>query len=128
MACLSIEAALMKWFNGVAGVYLHREPVDFRKSINGLALIVEEQMQLSPYQDAVFVFCNRSRDKLKILCWDQTGFVLWYKRLEKDKFKWPRRHNYDVIQLNDEALDWLLRGFDIQTLTPHETLSFGSVL
>ena len=118
----------MKWFEGIPDVYLHREPVDFRKSINGLAVIVEQDMALSPYQESVFVFCNKQRDKLKILCWDQTGFVLWYKRLEKAKFKWPRKHKRDVIQLNAESLDWLLRGFDIQTLTPHDTLVFESAL
>ena len=116
----------MKWFEGIPDVYLHREPVDFRKSINGLAVIVEQDMALSPYQESVFVFCNKQRDKLKILCWDQSGFVLWYKRLEKAKFKWPRKHKHDVIHLNSEALDWLLRGFDIQTLTPHDTLVFES--
>lgn len=118
----------MKWFESVADVYLHREPVDFRKSINGLVVIVEDTMSLSPYSDAVFVFCNKSRDKLKILCWDQTGFVLWYKRLEKAKFKWPRKLPNEVIHLDNEALDWLLRGFDIQTLTPHKKLSFDSAL
>jgi transposase len=57
-------------------VYLHREVVDFRKAINGLVMIIEQQMQLSPYSDAVFVFCNRGRDKLKILYWDRTGFFV----------------------------------------------------
>lgn len=116
----------MKWFDGVTEVYLHRDPVDFRKSINGLVVIVEGGMALSPYQEAVFVFCNKQRDKLKILFWDQTGFVLWYKRLEKAKFKWPRKHTEEIIQIDDEALDWLLRGFNIQTLTPHEILTFDS--
>ena len=55
----------MKGLSEVATVYLHREVVDFRKAINGLVVIVEQQMQLSPYSDAVFVFCNRGRDKLK---------------------------------------------------------------
>lgn len=114
----------MKWFNDVGEVYLHRQPVDFRKSINGLAVIVAENMALSPYQEAIFVFCNKSRDKLKILCWDQTGFVLWYKRLEKSKFKWPRQSPDEVIHLDQEALDWLLRGLDIQALKPHQKLSF----
>lgn len=116
----------MKWFDRVPAVYLHREPVDFRKSINGLSMIVEQDMALSPYEDAVFVFCNKRRDKLKILCWDSTGFVLWYKRLEKAKFKWPRRHKDHVIHLSDEALDWLLRGFDLNALTPHQKLHFTS--
>ncbi len=116
----------MKWFADVVEVYLHRDPVDFRKSINGLSVIVEEGMSLSPYGEAIFVFCNKRRDKLKILCWDQTGFVLWYKRLEKSRFKWPKKHTQDVICLNNEELDWLLRGFDIQALTPHKKLDFVS--
>jgi len=116
----------MKWFGHIESVYLHRKPVDFRKSINGLSVIVDEHMMLSPYESAVFVFCNKRRDKLKILCWDETGFVLWYKRLEKDKFKWPHQHTDEVIHVNNEVLDWLLRGFDIQQLTPHQTLHFSS--
>ena len=115
----------MKWFADATEIYLHREPVDFRKAINGLAVIVEEQMALSAYRPAIFVFCNRQRDKLKILCWDDTGFVLWYKRLEKAKFKWPRQDNAEVISLTPEALDWLLRGLDIKALTPHQKLAFS---
>ena len=59
----------MKWFGHVDAVYLHREPVDFRKSINGLVVIVDSEMALSPYAPAVFVFCNKRRDKMKILSW-----------------------------------------------------------
>ena len=66
-------------------VYLHRDVVDFRKSINGLTVIVEKGMALSPFDSALFVFCNKRRDKIKILYWDKTGFCLWYKRLEQDK-------------------------------------------
>jgi len=62
---------------------LHRKPVDFRKSINGLTTIVEQEMDSDVFSGQVFVFCNKSRDKLKVLYWDKTGFALWYKRLEK---------------------------------------------
>ena len=55
--------------SGAIPVYLYGEPVDMRKSIDGLAALVEQDMSLSPFEDALFVFCNRSRDKLKILCW-----------------------------------------------------------
>ncbi len=102
----------MMQFGDVA-VYLHRDIVDFRKSINGLVVIVEQQMQLSPYSDAVFVFCNRARDKVKAVYWDRTGFCLWHKRLGKDKFQWPRQLNEQVIVLNVQQLDWLLRGFSV---------------
>ena len=80
-------------------VYLHREPVDFRKAINGLPLIVEQTMSLSPFESALFVFCNKRRDQLKVLYWDHTGFCLWQKRLEKDKFKWPRKHSDAIVEL-----------------------------
>ena len=71
----------MKMFVDPGAIYLHRAPVDFRKSINGLALIVEQEMQLPPMSPALFVFCNKKRDRVKALYWDRTGFCLWYKRL-----------------------------------------------
>ncbi len=115
----------MRWFADVDTVYLHRGWVDFRKSINGLVTIVEGDMILSPYSPAIFVFCNKRRDKLKILCWDNTGFVLWYKRLEKAKFKWPKKSSHDVLTLTNEQLDWLLRGLDFQNMQLHERLFFS---
>lgn len=81
----------MKMFLDVPQVYLHKQPVDFRKSINGLSLLVEQEMQLSPFSGALFVFCNQQRTRLKVLYWDSTGFCLWYKRLEKDKFRYQGR-------------------------------------
>lgn len=80
----------MKMFIDPPKIYLHKQPVDFRKSINGLSLLVEHEMQQSPFSGALFVFCNQQRTRLKVLYWGQTGFCLWYKRLEKDKFRWPR--------------------------------------
>lgn len=114
----------MKGLSEVDRVYLHREFVDFRKAINGLLVIVEQTMQLSPYEEAVFVFCNRGRDKLKILYWDRTGFCLWYKRLEQDRFKWPREQDARVINLDVEQLGGLLRGLSI---IEHKALSYQSL-
>lgn len=62
--------------------YLCRDVVEMRKSIDGLALLVQEAMELDPFKPAVFVFCNRQRDKVKLLDWERNGFVLWYMRLE----------------------------------------------
>jgi transposase len=111
----------------VNAVYLHREPVDFRKSINGLSIIVEESMGLSPFAEALFVFCNRRRDKLKILYWDKSGFCLWYKRLEQEKFQWPRRWQDKVIELNEQQLSWLLSGYDITRMKAHKSLMYDSI-
>ena len=78
----------MKMFVEPANIYLYIDIVDFRKSINGLIVVVEQDMNLNPFRDALFVFCNKKRDKVIILYWDKTGFALWYKRLEKHQFKW----------------------------------------
>ena len=101
--------------------------MDFRKAINGLVVVIEQSMGLSPYADALYVFCNKGRDKLKLVYWDQTGFCLWYKRLEKAKFFWPRQHDDAVIEVSEEQFHWLLRGFDLMRMTPHERLSFAQV-
>ncbi len=103
----------MKMFTDVPKVYLHSQFVDFRKSINGLTALVETELQLSSMSGAVFVFCNKGRDKLKLLYWDKTGFALWYKRLEQDKFKWPSKLNGPTLPLSEQQLHWLLSGFDV---------------
>jgi len=63
-----------------------------RKSIDGLSALVEQEMALSPSMEALFVFCNRGRDKMKLLCWERNGFIVWYKRLEKQRFRWSHSH------------------------------------
>jgi transposase len=108
-------------------VYLHRQPVDFRKSINGLSALVEQVMELSPFAPALFVFCCRRRTKIKVLYWDRTGFCLWYKRLEKDRFKWPHQHAGAVMNITGEQFDWLLRGLDILQMRPHATHYYSAI-
>jgi transposase len=109
-----------------AAIYLHREPVDFRQSINGLTAVVQASMGLDVFSKSLFVFGNRRRTTIKILFWDKTGFCLLYKRLERDKFKWPRKGD-EVMALSSEQFDWLLRGLDISRLTPHTEHYFTSV-
>lgn len=108
-------------------MYLHKTPVDFRKQINGLVVLVSESMMMDPFKSAAFVFVNRSRDKLKVLYWDTNGFCLWQKRLEKQHFVWPLQHEHDVVALTGDQLNWLVGGYDIFRFPPHETLRFGAV-
>ena len=108
-------------------VRLCREPVDFRKAINGLSILVEEELELDPFSTQVFAFCNRKRNQVKLLVWERNGFVLWQKRLEKDRFPWPRLLDDEVVELTGRELNWLLDGIDVFAQKPHEELSFSSV-
>ncbi|MER8760264.1 IS66 family insertion sequence element accessory protein TnpB [Mesorhizobium sp. M0976] len=99
-------------------VYLHREPIDFRAGINSLAVLVQETMALDPFAPAVFAFCNRRRDRMKLLFFDRSGFVLVLKRLTEDKFRWPRREAA-VVTLTTEQLHWILDGIDIDAMVCH---------
>ncbi|MDX0980330.1 IS66 family insertion sequence element accessory protein TnpB [Sinorhizobium medicae] len=94
-------------------VYLHREPIDFRAGINSLAVLVQETMELDPFAPAVFAFCNRRRDRMKLLFFDRSGFVMVLKRLTEDRFRWPRRETA-VVTLSTEQLHWILDGIDIE--------------
>ena len=71
-------------------VFLCRDPIDFRKSIGGLSVLVEQALGLDPFGSALYVFINRDRNKIKVLYWHRNGFCLWLKRLEAEKFAWPR--------------------------------------
>ena len=111
----------MKMFVDPPAIYLYPGHVDFRKSINGLALIIEQEAVHSPFDDALFVLCNRNRDKVKALYWDKTGFCLWYKRLEKDFFRWPKGKQ-QAVQLTEEQWRWLLAGVDLAKIRMHQPL------
>ncbi len=114
--------------NDLPQVFLCRSPVDLRKSIDGLAALVEQTLALNPFAEHLFVFSNRRRDKLKILYWERSGFVLWYKRLERERFKWPVHLPGDVVTLTGQQLNWLLDGYDLRYLRPHRPLHYQSVL
>jgi transposase len=105
-------------------VFLAIGATDMRKSINGLSILVSEQMKLDIFSGNLFAFCNRKRTILKILYWDKSGFCLWHKRLEKDQFKWPETRQ-DVMAIQRQTLSWLIRGLDINQA--HKTLKYSTV-
>ena len=109
-------------------IYLHRDTVDFRKEVNGLAVIISEEMALDVYDSALFVFCNKNRTQLKVLDWNNTDFARWQKRLEKDKFKWPKRGHLSTVTINRGQWSWLFLGFDITKYKPHKQLFFTDVI
>jgi transposase len=90
-----------------------------RKQVNGLAIIAEEQMAQNPLSGAVFVFCNRQRRIIKALYWDGTGFALWQKKLESDRFPWPQSERA-AREISAEELSMLLRGIDFWKAHEHK--------
>ena len=102
-------------------VYLATQVVDMRKSINGLAAIVQGSFSLDPYEGSLFVFTNRTHDKIKVIQWDTDGFVLYYKRREKGKFQWPTRINEQTGTINITSTDLkrLLEGLVMELFIPH---------
>jgi len=109
-------------------IYLHKESVDFRKGINGLSQLVESDMGVSSMEGSyLFVFCNRGRDKLRILYWDKTGFALWHKQLEEDAFKWPQGKVSKALEISVQELEWLLEGVDITKIKTHREKSYKYV-
>lgn len=103
-------------------VFLACGQTDMRKSINGLAAIVEGRFKLNPFDGAIFVFCNRSRDRIKILEWDSDGFWLYFKRLEKGHFRWPASGTEQTLTLTGEELSILLGGTRVELKLKREEL------
>ena len=100
---------------------------DMRKSINGLSILVADHLELDPFSGHLFAFCNRKRDIVKILYWDRNGFCLWHKRLEKDRFRWPKSTE-DVLGLGARELNWLIDGLSVEQHDAHQRLSYSTVL
>lgn len=96
---------------------------DMRKSINGLSIMVEEELGLDLFTGSLFAFCNRKRDIVKVLYWDHNGFCVWKKRLEEDVFRWPESEQ-EVIEISRSALSWLLHGLDLSQA--HRQLHYRS--
>ncbi len=108
-------------------VYLACGATDMRKSINGLSLLVSEVLQQDVFSASLFVFCNCSRDKLKILHRDNNGFWLYYKRLEKGRFKWPELRGQTSVSLTQRELNWLPDGLNIEKVQAHPRLNYTHI-
>ena len=110
-------------------VYLACGNTDMRKSINGLAVIVEGSFKLDPFDNAIFVFCNRNRDRIKILEWDGDGFWLYFKRLEKGRFRWPAAdENEATMNLTSQELALLLGGPKVVQKILRKEVKIGAVI
>ena len=105
--------------NAALKVFLALDPCDMRKSFNGLHTLAADQLQLAPARDALFVFTNKRRNRVKLLYFDGTGTWVAAKRLEKGRFSWPSASEPGQrrIKLHAEALQLLIDGVDLRGAT-----------
>lgn len=96
-----------------AVVYLCVAPTDLRKQAASLALLVEQSLKRDVFAPALYVFSNARRDRIRILYWERNGLVLWSKRLEQQRFIWPRMSEDDTVSMSGSELNQLLDGFDV---------------
>lgn len=108
-------------------VYLACGSCDMRKSIDGLAVLVKASFDLDPFSPSLFAFCNRQRNKLKILQWDHNGFWLYYRRLERGKFDWPSS-DAGAVSISYREFRWLLDGLSLEQKQAHKAVSARLVI
>ena len=103
-------------FKGADHVYIACGYTDLRRGIDGLASLVQQQFQLDPFSNTLFLFCGRRRDRIKGLYWEGNGFILVYKRLESGSFQWPRN--------GEEAQQyrWLMEGLSVEQPKAHKAV------
>ena len=106
-------------------IYIACGYTDMRKSLVGLAAVVQEQFHLDPFSQSLFLFCGKRRDRLKALLWEGDGFVLLYKRLESGNFKWPRSQD-EVKLLTWQEFRWLMEGLSIDQPKAIKTVKQGA--
>jgi transposase len=108
-----------------ARVFVRPGATDMRKQINGLVVVIEQQMEANVFEPSLFLFCNGERRILKAVYWDRTGFCLWQKRLEKHRFPWPRDDEQARCEIDTEKLRMLLDGIDFWSA--HRPLNYQHV-
>ena len=116
----------MRELSAFAKIFVSIAHVDFRKQVNGLSQIVQEEFGMDSMESgSMFVFRNKRSSAVKILYWDTTGFAMWSKRLEKDKFPWPKLDQTSPLRVTGKELKMLLQGIDFSALKPHEPVTFS---
>jgi transposase len=113
----------MRAINTFNQIYLHFDPVDMRKGINGLLQVIHAEQMGDITGPSLFVFTGRRKNTIKVLYFDGTGFCLWIKQLEKARFSWPRNAT-DPLVLSAEQFQWLLEGYNVWKMKPFKKFSF----
>ena len=114
-------------FNCSCPVYIACGYTDLRRGIDGLAGLVKSEFDLDPFQEALFLFCGRRRDRIKALYWEGNGFVLLYKRLEQGVYQWPRTDS-EVRRITPQQYRWLMEGLKVEQPKAHRPVTGLSII
>ena len=106
-------------------ILIYHHPIDMRKSIDGLSVLVVEALALNPQDNTLYLFRNKTNDKFKAILWDKDGFILLYKRKEKGRFKFPKDIVDDYYEIDADLFNWLCKGFDFYALKHHPELKIS---
>ena len=109
-------------FTGADRIYIACGYTDLRRGIDGLASMVQQQFDLDPFTNTLFLFCGRRRDRIKALYWEGNGFVLLYKRLESGTFQWLRSET-EARRLSQQQYRWLMEGLSVDQPKAHRPVS-----
>ena len=113
-------------FAGSLRIFIALDPCDMRAGVNTLHALVGDRLKEDSRSGTLFVFTNRTRRQCRILVWERSGFVMWQKKLERERFAWPKRTDA-VVSMSGTELNLLLDGYDIWRVEPHQTLHYASM-
>lgn len=105
-------------------IFVRPGTTDMRKQIDGLVSIIRESLKADPFDGSLYLFASRCRRKLKVVYWERNGFCLWQKRLEEDRFPWPKDEG-EVKQITLAQLQMLLDGIDFWHAHPPRFYKFA---
>ena len=108
-------------FTGADHVYIACGYTDLRKGIDGLSAMVQSEFDLD-ITNTLFLFCGRRRDRIKALYWEQNGFILLYKRLERGVYQWPRNEQ-EVREITPQQYRWLMEGLQVEQPKAHRPVT-----
>ena len=114
----------MPMLPGSPKVLLASQPIDMRKSYQGLSVLAEQVLNQDPFSGYLFIFYNKRKDRLKILYWHLNGFCIWQKRLEKGKFHIAVSSQNPSIVITAYQLQGLAQGIDWEKIPEPKTLSY----
>lgn len=111
-----------------AKIFVSAKPIDARKSIDGLTCLIPEKFNDNPQSGNLFLFFNKARDKVKMLYWDDIGFALYYKRLERHRFAVPKLIGHSHLEITEIQLQGLLAGLDFMLMRQFTEISYSKFI